>query len=843
MKLPNSLIPYKRQIIILTSVVLTLLIVLIATPYIIQNKITKTLLEMGAQEASVADVNLNPFSGVAEITHLQFSTATASDQRLDKLSVNVHLLSLFKKWVHLKNLTVDGLNLSIEIDESGKPIIGGLTIPESTDAENKTAEKSKPWGFGIDAVDLSQINVDYRDPKLASNLNIAELNIGDLANWNGEQESPLSLKAKLNGNAIDFTGKALPFSKDPTFSGKAILKQIELKPFAPFVPQLTTLSGQLSLDATIELVQQADKTIKATHSGEFKLENLNAQNPDFALEQNQLTWSGTLGATITEEQFRSSMDAKLVLTDIQAATGDTQLASLHTLSSTIQFDSLDNIQLSQNNIEKLIIGNKLYKAKSEKEAAKNLLSIKKIAIPNIALAEMRQVEIDEINIETISSMVQRNSEGIWLPVTLINALPQQESAIETEEKSSADETPAAVFKIGKLNIDGENHILFDDLGVTPPYRADLAINKLEIGAIDSTNPEQASPLQLLAAVDKHSTITASGTITPLAQEPTLELTNSIKAVPLSPLSSYVIPLMGYTLKSGQLDAENNVKMGLGKVNGEIKLTLNALEVESFVRKQPKQEAPKDDETKAVPESAEAPKEASDLDSKMSIPLGIALNMLRDKNRTIKLTIPISGNTNNPDIDPSDVINTVLATALKKGAMSYLISSMQPYGALISLAKMAGDGAMKVRLEPVKFESTSIAINETTRDYLPKVVKLMADRPEINIKVCGVATESDYQTLLAAATAAAKAKHAVALAKYETLVKKSPKGKPQPTPAPQLVIPTIEDEQLLKLAKGRVISVKDLLITQLKADATHLIDCQPSINRETIENPPRVELLI
>lgn len=96
MKLPNSLIPYKRQIIILTSVVLTLLIVLIATPYIIQNKITKTLLEMGAQEASVADVNLNPFSGVAEITHLQFSTATASDQRLDKLSVNVHLLSLFK---------------------------------------------------------------------------------------------------------------------------------------------------------------------------------------------------------------------------------------------------------------------------------------------------------------------------------------------------------------------------------------------------------------------------------------------------------------------------------------------------------------------------------------------------------------------------------------------------------------------------------------------------------------------------------------------------------------------------------------------------------------------------
>jgi len=96
-------------------------------------------------------------------------------------------------------------------------------------------------------------------------------------------------------------------------------------------------------------------------------------------------------------------------------------------------------------------------------------------------------------------------------------------------------------------------------------------------------------------------------------------------------------------------------------------------------------------------------------------------------------------------------------------------------------------------------------------------------------VCGVAVESDLQALLAEAIAAKKA----------TLNQKVPKG--QPTPKPE--IPTISDEQLLELARARVIAVKELLITELKADATHLIDCQPTISREVMEHPPRVELLI
>lgn len=838
MKSLQKLSPHKRKIITVVSVALTLIVILIATPYIMQSKITKLLLEFGAQEASIADINLNPFSGEIEITDLRFSTARAGNQQLSKLSINVHLLSIFKKWIHLKSIDISGLNLSIEIDESGQPIIGGLALPLSEPTDKKAVKESKPWGFGIDAIALSQINIDYQDTKLKSQLNIEALHIGELANWNGEQESPFSLKAKLNDNVIEFVGKALPFAKDPTFSGKVMLQQIELKPFAVLVPQLTSLTGQVSLDSAINLVKRADSAIELTHTGEFKLENLKVQNPDIAIAQEQLTWNGTVALTINENKILTSMDALLTLKGVKATTGDTTLAALSALSSSIKFASLENVTLLDNSIEQLVVGNNLYKATSEKEQDKNLLSIVKISIPTISLSKMSRLEVDNVAVTGVTSMIRRNKAGTWLPLTLVEALPQPTATTKNSEK---EEPATTTFKIGKFILSGENHILFDDLGVSPPYRANLSIKTLEVGTIDSAQADIASPLHLLAAIDKHSEISVTGTIKPFAAKPTMALSNTIKALPLSTLSSYSVPLMGYSLTSGQLDSKAEVKMGKGKIDGELRLTLNALEVESVVREKPRTEDSKEGDAQAnqpaqsgqsgQSDQAKSPK---DLDSQLNIPLGTALNMLRDKNRTIKLTIPISGDSDNPDIDPSDVINTAIAKAMKEGAMSYLIASLQPYGALISLVKMAGDAAMKVRLEPIQFVPTSARVSNKTKEYLPKVVKLMTDRPELNIKVCGVAVESDHQSLLAEAMAAAK---------REALKKRIAKGESKDKPTAKPVVPTISDEQLLELARTRVVAVKDLLITELKADATHLIDCQPTINRATEDNPPRVELLI
>ncbi|MDH3355520.1 MAG: DUF748 domain-containing protein, partial [Chromatiales bacterium] len=802
MKLPPNIAPHKRRILTATSILLSLIILLISTPYVIQIQITKLLKEFGAQEAYVEDVNFNPFYGVIEVSDLKFSSSTAKNQHIKKLSTNVRLLSLFSKRIHLQDLAINGINFTIETDKSGEATFGGLIIPEAENSPKEDSQKSSPWGFGIDSLLLTHINIDYRSPKLTGQLELEHLQLVELANWDSNRESPFKLKAKLNNDPIIIEGEMLPFAKDPTFSGKAILKQIELKPFSLLVSQIENLSGQLSINSSIKVTQHADSSIELTHDGKVQLDQLKLKVPDAEIVQEQLQWQGKLHLAIKDGDTHPSTDSVITLKGIAITVKEKPLVAIDTLSTAIKFDDLQQIALAESSIGNIVIGKNLYKPDEKGGLAENLLSTQKIIIPNIEITDRQQLAIDKIALSGMTSTLRRNNAKIWIPISLMPISPTREDGTEELAESPASTAPPEEnskpisIQIGEITLDGENHILFDDQGVAPPYRADLSIKELAIKQINSSLPKQASPVFIQATIDKYGKLDIEGSVQPFAEKPVLALNSTIKAIPLSSLSSYTIPMMGYVLTSGQLDSTAKITMDKGKIGGEIGLTLNGLEVESASAK----------EMKKVDQKS--------IESQMNIPLGTALNMLRDSNRTITLNIPISGSSDNPNIDPSDVINTAIAKAMKKGALSYLISSLQPYGSLISLAKVVGESAMKVRLEPIKFSASSTEVNHETKAYLAKVVKLMGDRPELNIKVCGVAVEADHQALLAKAIASAKRK---------ALKKKVVKGAPATKP----IVPTISDEQLLALAKKRATAAKDILIGELKADTTHLIDCKPS----------------
>ena len=265
-------------------------------------------------------------------------------------------------------------------------------------------------------------------------------------------------------------------------------------------------------------------------------------------------------------------------------------------------------------------------------------------------------------------------------------------------------------------------------------------------------------------------------------------------------------MLGYELKSGDLDADSSIRIDNGVMDGRNRLTLRALAV-----------APVDNAAR------------EQLDSQLSLPLGTALDMLRDTHDTIKLDLPVSGDIDSPNFDISDVVNTAVSKALKKASLTYLTLALQPYGALISIAKLAGEAAAKVRLAPVDFGPGSAEQRQGSHDYLDKVAGILASRPELNIKVCGVANESDRATLSAQATAALAEKPAG---------REGEKSGEKPPVGPV----RIGDAQLLDLASRRAEAVTDYLVTRHAVNASRLVDCQPSID-STPAGKGRVDLLI
>ncbi|MGD2056658.1 MAG: hypothetical protein PVJ15_07615, partial [Gammaproteobacteria bacterium] len=166
------------------------------------------------------------------------------------------------------------------------------------------------------------------------------------------------------------------------------------------------------------------------------------------------------------------------------------------------------------------------------------------------------------------------------------------------------------------------------------------------------------------------------------------------------------------------------------------------------------------------------------------------------------------------------------SATKKGAMTYLTLALQPYGTLITVAQLAGEMAAKVRLDPVIFPAGSTAIDYARFEYLDKVAGILKDRPEVNIKLCGVAVEADRAAFQEQASAPAGGDG------------KEKQAEAAPEPAAQV----ISDDRLLALADERDSAVKEYLITKHAVNAARLVACQPRIDADAAAEP-RVDLLI
>jgi hypothetical protein len=201
---------------------------------------------------------------------------------------------------------------------------------------------------------------------------------------------------------------------------------------------------------------------------------------------------------------------------------------------------------------------------------------------------------------------------------------------------------------------------------------------------------------------------------------------------------------------------------------------------------------------------------------------MALNILHDKNDTIELKIPIEGDANNPPFDVSDAITKAVAAGVSAGATSYLVYALQPYGAMIAVAKVAGEAASKIRLDPVQFEPGQVTLDDTDRDYLSEIAKVLKERPKIAVKVCGVAVQQDVAHLQPQAGKGST----------ETAKKAAPAA-----------APVVDKQKLADLGGQRAASVKDYLVETFKVPANRLVSCQPRLETDQADAVPRTDLLL
>ena len=508
------------------------------------------------------------------------------------------------------------------------------------------------------------------------------------------------------------------------------------------------------------------------------------------LNVNALNWDGHLRL---EQEISLSGDLradKLVLDDISKKVPLYQVEAIH----------IKDFHLHGNDIQYGAVqldNGRLLQLDSAENKEIYLLEWKRLVLIELAYRDARQLDIARIDASGLQATLTRNADGAWAyqKWQVSEAKPATVTTTETkaaqETKTTQVEEPLQI-KIGTLTIKKDSRVRFTDHSVKPVLDLDLHSVALNVKALDSTAPKQPSPLTFRASLGKFGKIKLDGVIQPFMEKTTMQLTGSLKGVDLVPLSGFAAQYLGHQVKQGQLSADAKININNGQLDTSTDMVLSKVRLQVLEGKQ-----------------------AEELSASVGLPLNSALNLLRDKDDSIRLTLPVTGDIASPDFDLNDVIGKVSGKAIKTAVLNFYT----PFG-LIALMGKAFDLATALNFEPLVFKPGKAKLTGKHRSGLDKLAGLLQSRPHVELVLCGHYTQSDRRELFP-------------WAEVVDLVGNKKKYFP---------LTDREASKLVKLTNQRAEMAKGYLVESGNISAEKIILCNPELAADD-EAVPEVKITI
>jgi hypothetical protein len=309
------------------------------------------------------------------------------------------------------------------------------------------------------------------------------------------------------------------------------------------------------------------------------------------------------------------------------------------------------------------------------------------------------------------------------PAATGETIPAPADPGETTEISSPQST-GYPLKIGRISIAGKSGLLFNDLSLTQPFTARLAVKKAEIAAFDLRHPEEPIAYEVEATVDDYAPLKISGKVAPLAATLYLTQQTRVQNYPLANLSPYVVQAIGTQFESGRLSLQSQVTLADNHLNSDNKLQFR--------------------EIKAQTTDKEA---LADFNKALPIPLDTAIILLSDSDRNINLSVPISGKIEDIKVGIGDIVTTALSKSISATVVPYLAYTMLgPTGALAYLGVQMGKTLLSTDYPAIIFAEQG---TEPDAQELPKLAdigqglqKSFAADPDKTISLCPVITSAE-----------------------------------------------------------------------------------------------------
>ncbi len=271
-----------------------------------------------------------------------------------------------------------------------------------------------------------------------------------------------------------------------------------------------------------------------------------------------------------------------------------------------------------------------------------------------------------------------------------------EPAVPATEETGVTptDTPRPAIRIEAVTLQG-GQVDFTDRHLPKTFYADMREVGGRISGLDSDAAARAE-VDLRGRLRGQSPLTISGTVNPLAEKLFLDLKLSFRDIDLSPMSPYSGNYVGYLIEKGKLNLSLEYKIE----DNQLKAT-NEVFLDQFTFGQPV-------------ESEEA----------TSLPVKLAVALLKDGNGEIHLDIPVYGDLEDPQFSIAGVVWTIIKNLLVKAATS-------PFALL---GAMLGGG--EEDFSSIHFDYGTARLSPVEQDKLQRMSQALLDRPSLDVEISG-----------------------------------------------------------------------------------------------------------
>jgi uncharacterized protein involved in outer membrane biogenesis len=329
-----------------------------------------------------------------------------------------------------------------------------------------------------------------------------------------------------------------------------------------------------------------------------------------------------------------------------------------------------------------------------------LIDIKEISLTDFYSRIILNAD-GSLNLQKIMEKGEQKEEISSFPVKEEKATPP---APEKAAPSQKEKGPAKDIKIGAITMQG-GIIDFSDRSLKPEYSAKLTEIGGRVSGLSSEETTMAD-IELRGKLDDYAPLEITGKINPLKEDLYADIKARFKDMELSSTTPYAGKYVGYTVKKGKLSFDLKYLITNKKLESQNNIFLDQFDLGDKV----------------------------DSPQATSLPVKLAISLLKDRKGEIKLDIPVTGSLDDPQFSIWRIILKVLVNLIAKAATS-------PFALLGSVF---GGGE---ELGFVEFDYGNTTVTEPNMKKIDTIGKALSDRPALKMDIEGhVDIEKDREGL-------------------------------------------------------------------------------------------------